>query len=183
MKKKYLILTISLLVMAGQHISAQLYQPVEEGSSVTFVIQNMGMGTSGTFRGLKGKIRFDPAMLKAATFSITIDAGSIDTDIDVRDSVLKTPEYLGAGQHPEISIMSKQILGNAKLNQFTLKGMLTLKGIQKEVAIPFVIASKKDGILFTGDFTIRRSDFNIGIGSLVLSENIKIFLSVFARKL
>ncbi len=140
------------------------------------------MGTSGSFKGLKGKIRFDPAMLKSASFSITINAGSIDTDIEVRDSVLKTPEYLGASQHPEISIVSKQILGSAKLNRFTLKGMLSLKGIQKEIEIPFVISSKKNGIQFTGDFTIRRGDFNIGTGSLVLSENIKIFLNIFARK-
>ncbi len=182
MKKKYLTLFAILLLAGFCPVAAQHFQPVASASTIKFIIQNLGMGTEGSFSGISGNIQFTPAALKSASFLVSIDARSINTGIDVRDSVLLNADYLQTDQYPEISIQSKQITADKAHNRYYFRGILHLKGIHKEITFPFTANTQKEGTLFTGEFTIRRSDFSIGKGSLVLSENIVIYLKVFARK-
>lgn len=181
--KKNCLTIFTLLLLAGFYpVAAQHFQPVASASTVKFIIQNLGMGTEGSFSGINGNIQFTPAALKTASFMVSIDARSINTGIDVRDSVLLNADYLQTEQYPEISIQSKQITADKAHNRYNFKGMLFLKGVQQIISFPFTALPQKEGILFTGEFTIRRSDFSIGKGSLVLSESIVIYLKVFARK-
>ena len=64
----------------------QNYTPVDAGSKVRFVIKNFGINTGGTFEGLAGSIIFDPANLAGASFSVSVDAKSVDTDVEARDN-------------------------------------------------------------------------------------------------
>jgi polyisoprenoid-binding protein YceI len=131
---------------------------------------------------LEGEIHFNPADLKTSYFSVSIDANTINTGIDVRDSALLTDEYLAARSFPRISFVSRQISQPNKTGPFIVKGTLTLKGINKEVSFPFTAVPKNDGMLFTGEFRINRLDFKIAPGSTVLSDNMTVSLTVFAKK-
>jgi polyisoprenoid-binding protein YceI len=142
----------------------------------------MGMGTEGKMSGLEGEIKFNPADLKNSFFSVTADANTINTDIDVRDSTLKTKEYLNTQLYPKISFVSKQITPGSKAGMYFVKGTLTIKGISKEINFPFTVTPKNEGIQLTGDMRVNRLDYKIGVGSIVLSDNLTVSLNVFAKK-
>ena len=61
-------------------------------------------------------------------------------------------------------------------------GNLTIKGVTKSISFPFQVKEEKDGLLFTGSFEMNRLDFGIGEQSIVLSNQVAVTLSVFAKK-
>jgi polyisoprenoid-binding protein YceI len=181
-KKIQIVIAAIFCITGGISVSAQNYIPVDNVSSVKIIIRNVGMATEGKISGLEGSIVFNPNDLKNASFAVTVDANSINTDIDVRDSALKTAEYLDAKKFPRISFVSKQISQANKSAPFMVKGILTIKGISKEISFPFAVAPKNDGLLFTGECKVNRLQYKIGVGSVVLSDNMTISLVVFAKK-
>ena len=176
------ILSVLILIAFAGMVSAQNYQPVDAASAIKFVIQNFGMATEGTFTGLQGNISFNPADPASALFSVSVETKTVNTEIDVRDKSLLTAEYLDAEKYPLISFTSKKITATANPDVFLIKGTIHLKGIDKDISFPFKVMQKEAGLLFTGSCKILRRDFKIGVGSLVLSDNITISLSVFAKR-
>ncbi len=140
------------------------------------------MATEGRLSGLEGEIRFSPSDLKNALFSVSVSAASINTDIDIRDSTLRSKSYLDAENNPRISFVSKQITQPIKSGPYYIKGTLTIKGISKDINFPFTVVPKNGGLLFSGEMRLYRHDFKIGEGSMVLSDNMSIALTVFAQK-
>jgi polyisoprenoid-binding protein YceI len=170
-----------LLLLAENMVSAQ-YKPVDEGSSVKFKIKNFGFSTGGSFTGLKGTIRFDPADLAASGFDVTLDADKINTDNENRDEHLKEETYFDVKNHPVIRIVSDRITVSNQPETFILFAKLTIKGKTKDISFPFTATPSGDGFIFNGDFKINRRDFLIG-GSSTLSDNVEVFLEVVARKI
>ncbi|MEP7279042.1 MAG: YceI family protein [Bacteroidota bacterium] len=161
-------------------VQAQQYQPVNDKSSVNFTIKNFGISTGGSFKGLEGQINFDMANPVQAVFDITLDAASVSTDNDSRDSHLRNEEYFDTRKYPKISFKSEKV--NARGNGFLAKGNLTIKGTTKSISLPFKVQARDDGYLFEGSFQLDRRDFKIGNNSMVLGDDVTVTLSVFARK-
>jgi polyisoprenoid-binding protein YceI len=181
--KRVISLLLSLFLLAcGNILYAQNYRVIDNLSSVKVSIKNAGMEIDGKLTGLEGDILFNPSDLKGASFSVSINANTINTGIDVRDENLRGDEYLDTKKFPRISFVSKQITALNKPNTYSMKGILTIKGISKEIVFPFTAVPKNDGLIFAGDLRVNRIDFKIGVGSLVLSDNMLISLSVLAKK-
>ncbi len=181
MNGKHIIILLFFFFVSS--LEAQNYQVDDKASSVKFVIQNAGMATEGKFSGLAGSIIFNPASLKTASISVTIDAGSINTEIDIRDLALQSTEYLDTKNYPEFSFSSKQMIATDKEDRFMLKGAISLKGISKDISFPFTVSQIDNGILLKGDMKLNRRDFKIGLNSVVLSDLIIVTLSVVAKKI
>lgn len=175
-------LSVLLLLMVSLiEINAQKLQPADEGSSVKFSIKNFGFATGGNFSGLKGAVQFDPANSGAASFNVTVDAGSINTGNTTRDNHLRKNEYFDVANHPLISFTSISVSKVAGSASFVITGSLTIKGITKKITFPFTATTQNNGYLFSGSFTINRRDFGIGGNSMVLADNLQVTLNVFAK--
>lgn len=161
--------------------NAQKFTPQDEGSKVHFVIKNIGINTGGDLSGLKGSIIFDAKKPAKASIDVTVAVSTIDTDNGKRDEHLKKEEYLDADKYPVIEIKSTSIVAGKDLANFTFKGNVIIKGVTKAIEFPFTAVSKNGGALFTGEFEIDRNDFNVGSSGGVLSDKVKISLSVFAK--
>lgn len=170
-----------LLFCLGGLLRAQQYRPVDESSQVKVTVKNTGMDVDAIFTGLEGEIRFNPSDLKNAFFSVSVDANTVSTGIDVRDANLRGADYLATQQHPRVSFVSKQVT-EVKPGSYLVKGTITIKGISKEISIPFNVTPKEDGLLFAGECRLLRLDYRIGVGSLVLSNPMLLSLKVFAKK-
>jgi polyisoprenoid-binding protein YceI len=168
--KKTIWFLLVMILLGMNILPAQQYRPVDNASSIKVTIRNFGMAIDGKLSGLNGEIRFNPADLKNSSFTVTIDANTINTGIDVRDSMLKTHEYLDAGNAGSISFLSKQITQPGKTGPYMMKGTLTIKGISKDIYFPFTAVIKNDGMLFTGNMRINRLDFKIATGSTVAKK-------------
>jgi polyisoprenoid-binding protein YceI len=177
-----LISTLVLALLTVNGIFAQQYSASDEGSKVRFVIKNFGISTGGTFNGLKGTINFDPASPLTSSFDVTVDASTIDTDIESRDRHLRKEDYFDVEKYPVIRIQSTKITKTNSTDYLYFFGTLTIKGVSKEIKFPFKAIPKDDGFLFEGEFKINRRDFGVGGSSLSLSDDLSITLSVFAKK-
>ena len=160
----------------------QNYTPADDGSKVRFVIKNFGINTGGTFEGLAGTITFDPANLANASFNITVDAKTVDTDLEARDNHLRKEEYFDVEKYPKVSFRSTKITTTNKDGYLFMFGVITIKNISKEISFPFKQTSKDGGILFDGEFKLNRLDFGVGGKSFSMSDELNVELSIFAKK-
>jgi polyisoprenoid-binding protein YceI len=163
-------------------IFAQTYKPVNDGSEVKFVIKNFGIKTGGTFTGLNGAINFDPANLSNITFDVSVDAKTVDTDVEARDNHLRKEEYLDVEKYPTLNFKSTKVSKTNSSEFLYMFGNITIKGVTKEVKFPFKATQKDDGYLFEGNFKLNRRDFGVGGNSLSLSDELTVTLSVYAKK-
>ena len=172
----------SLAVFCVTVTYGQNYTPTDAGSKVRFVIKNFGINTGGTFEGLAGSITFDPSDLGSASFNVTIDANTVDTDMEARDNHLRKAEYFDVEKYPKISFKSTKVSTTNKEGYLYMFGVITIKNVSKEISFPFKQTSKDGGILFEGEFKLNRRDFGVGGSSFSMSDELNVELSVFAKK-
>jgi polyisoprenoid-binding protein YceI len=164
-------------------IAQNVYQPIDEGSKVHFVIKNFGIKTEGEFKGLKGTIHFNPSNLATAAFDVSVNASTIDTDNGTRDKHLKKEEYFDVAKYPTITFKGIKVTASTIAGRYFILGNLTIKAVTKQVQFGFSATEKDGGYLFeSSEFEINRRDFNVGEGSFSLQDKLKINLSVFAKK-
>jgi polyisoprenoid-binding protein YceI len=175
-------LALILLAFTSIYSIAQTYTPVDEGSKVKFVIKNFGINTGGTFEGLTGTIKFDPDNPANASFDVSVDAKTVDTDIEARDKDLRKNHYFDVEKYPTLSFKSTRVTKTNTKEYLYLFGNITIKGVTKEIKFPFKATPKDGGYLFEGSFDLNRRDFNVGSRSMSLSDVLTVTLSVFAKK-
>lgn len=176
---------LAFFVMAGilsQKGIGQELHPVDDGSSVKFTIKNFGLNVVGSFKGLDGVIHFNPSDPASAQFNVSVNAASVNTGIDGRDEHLRKNTYFDVQKYPKISILSKQGVVAGKNGEYLLTATISMKGINRDISIPFKTENHNGGILFTGEFKLNRRDFKVGGSSLVLADNLTVNLSILAKK-
>lgn len=179
MKKLF---TLSLFFFAAATLFAQQYNATDAGSEVKFTIKNFGLNVNGSFKGLQGKIAFDPGKLAAASINVSVDAATVNTGNGARDKHLKKEEYFDISNHPKLAFVSSKLSAGAVAGTYNLQGTLTIKGISKQINFPFTATAIANGYRFEGKFKINRRDFKVGGGSWVLSDELAISLNVSAIK-
>ena len=91
----------------------------------------------GTFDKFDCAIKFDPDNIANSSVEVTIDVASIDTKDEKRDEHLRGEDFLHASKHPDITFVSKKIA--KKGDGYVAAGTLTIRGVSKEVELPFVL--------------------------------------------
>lgn len=159
-------------------------------SEINFSVRHMMISTvRGRFEKFEGEVNFDQDNLANSTVDVRIDAASIDTREAQRDAHLKSPDFLDAENHPEITFKSKRVEIKDK-NHGVLIGDLTIRGVSREVAlnVEFNGLSKSPwgttAAGFSADTTINRKDWNLTwnvaleTGGLLVGEEMKINIEV-----
>ena len=179
MKKLILLL---LPVLFALTLTAQVYIPADAGSSVKFTIKNFSINVPGSFKGLQGKIIFDPSNPASSSVNVSVDANTVYTSNSSRDKHLKKETYFHVARYPRISFQSTRISKTDQQGTYLIEGNLLIKGIIKTVSFPFTSISTTNGLLLAGKFRINRRDFNVGESSWVLSDELTVSLSISAVK-
>ncbi len=180
--KKLFTFFISFLGFINLLTAQSIYTPVDDGSSVHFVIKNFGIKTGGDFTGVKGSIKFDPVNFTSSVFDVTIEANTIDTDNSSRDGHLRKAEYFDVAKFKTIGFKSTKVIKSSVAGRFFIYGDLTIKGVTKPVEFGFGATPKDGGYVFDGEFTINRRDFGVGGNSISLSDKLTVSLKVLAKK-
>lgn len=142
-----------------------------ENSVVNFKIGNMKIRTvKGSFQGLKGAIHFDPTDLATASFEVCLDVATVNTGNKKRDDHLLKEDFFSEADYPLICFKSIKVEKIAEAYQ--TKGNLTIRGITKEVTLPFVF----DGKTFRGTLEVSRYDYGVGMdtGTFMVAENVEL---------
>ncbi|MDR3716531.1 MAG: YceI family protein [Puia sp.] len=170
-----------LIQCSGIILFSQGLTPTDDGSKVSFKIKNFGFNVEGSFKGLRGTVRFDPNDLAGSSFDVSVDAATVNTDNDMRDSHLKNETYFDVSKYPRIRLVSTKVVASNKGGTYILYGKLTIKDKTQDLSFPFAATASNGGYLFAGEFKINRKDFGVG-GSSTISDNLTVSLSVMARQ-
>jgi polyisoprenoid-binding protein YceI len=154
MKKKLiflLALAVIFILSAFTVISTADWQ-LTDGYSVRF----KGKRISGFFHSLKGKISFDENNLASSRINLEVDVASITTGNSLKSWHAKRRKWFDAKNNPTISFVSSKFQKAAK--GYVVTGKLKMRGVEREVSIPFSFSNK----IFFGNFSVRRTDYNVG---------------------
>jgi polyisoprenoid-binding protein YceI len=174
------LLTVVMIYLCPVSLSAQHFILIDSASSVHFDIKNFGILVSGTFKGLHGKISFDPNDPRRSQIQAAVVSASIDTGISLRDKHLKKEEYFDAWKHPLLEFSSRRVYQNDN-GTWMVNGVLSIKGVSREISFPFRFSNSFNGYRFTAKFKINRTDFGIGEKNFGLSNDVMVRLNVSAR--
>lgn len=135
-------------------------------TSVIFAISHFKISyVYGRFNRCSGQVvldRFNPSL---SEFKLTIDTQSVDTNNAERDASLRGAAFLDTTQHPAIQFVSESVTETE--GTYLAKGKLTIKGVAREITIPFKLLGAGDGPLgnsrigMISKFTVKRSDYGI----------------------
>lgn len=178
MRKVLITLFLNLLLFSVQ---AQTEWKLARGSTVTFVIKNAKLKVDGKLEGLQTVIKFDGQNLSTSSIEASVQTQTINTDNATRDGHLRKEEYFDVVKYPKISI--KSVSFSKSGNNYKGKFKLTIKGVTKEIEIPFTYTENIGSADFKGSFTINRLDYKVGESSWILSDNLIISLNILSTKL
>jgi len=150
-------------------------------STIRFKIKNLGFNVDGQFGGIEGNISFDPADPSKSDFKVSINATTVNTGNDLRDSHLRQETYFDTDHYPRIFFRSSRIAAGSKKGSWTMFGKLIIKDHAKDISFPFTAEEAGGGYRFKGGFAISRKDFGVG-GSSIISDNAEISLDILAGK-
>ncbi|HEX8563506.1 MAG TPA: YceI family protein [Flavobacterium sp.] len=166
MKKIFLLLAF----WAAFNSSAQSNWKADPNhSKLSFGITHLGLATiDGNFNKFTAAATTGAADFSDATFELSAETASIDTDVEARDKHLRSSDFFDVEKFPTMTFKSSSIR-KVGTDRYQISGILTLHGIAKAVTLDMWYRSTlvnpmskatTAGAQFTG--VIKRSDFMIG---------------------
>ena len=179
---KKILLSFAITILSAC-LFAQNFALNDKDSEIGFLIKNFGIEVSGSFKGLKGKVTFNPTNFSAFSISGSVDAATINTGNESRDNHLKKEDYFDVAKYPVISFVATSITNSTSTGTFLVTGNITIKGVTKNISFPFSATVKEAGYLLEGKFDLNRRDFGIGGKSMTMSDNVTVSISVLAKRM
>ena len=163
-------------------------------STIGFAIRHYEINwVSGRFKDFTGTIRYDESDPTKSSVEFTAKVESIDTGVEGRDKHLRTGDFFDVAKYPDMTFKSTRVERKGRDN-YVLHGDFTLKGVTKQIALPFTLTGAiKDPRGNTrfgveAQTKIDRRDYGItwgktlGGGGLDLGHEVTINLSLEAVK-
>jgi polyisoprenoid-binding protein YceI len=143
----------------------------------------------GEFSNVTGTVVFDADSPANSSVNAVIDATTIHTRDEQRDTHLKSQDFLDTAKFPTLTFVSKKIAGGG--GEYKVTGDLTIHGVTKEVVLdvegPAPEAKDPWGNVKSGASAttkINRKDFGLGwnvaleTGGVLVGEEIAIHLEL-----
>ncbi len=184
-----IITIIALALPSGASASTWTVDP--DHSNLGFRIQHFMISyVNGNFRKYTGTFALNDKDITQSKVEFTIDANSINTNVEKRDQHLRSADFFDVAQFPTITFVSRKVaqVGPDKMH---VTGDLTLRGVTREVTLIFEGLSKeikdpwgnirKGG---TASTKLNRMDFGMGwnkpleTGGVFIGEEVLINLDI-----
>jgi polyisoprenoid-binding protein YceI len=108
------------------------------------------------------KATFDPKKVEGGKATIEIDATSLKSGADKRDTHLNTPDFLDTKKYPKITIDIDKVKKKAD-KTYTGEATVKFRDVTKKYPITFdVVDQTADSIRIKGESTFSRLDFKVG---------------------
>ncbi|HEX8141898.1 MAG TPA: YceI family protein [Pyrinomonadaceae bacterium] len=140
------------------------YAPITSGeykidpahSTIGFSIRHFEINLiEGRFKDFTGTINYDETDVTKSSVEFTAKVESIDTGVEARDKHLRTADFFEVAKYPEMTFKSTRVERKAK-DRYVLHGDFTLKGVTKQIELPFTI---------TGAIKDQRGNTRFGIAA------------------
>ena len=139
----------------------------------------------GVFKSFDVRTNFEPEKPAAGKLDVDIQVTSADMSIREVNAAIRGPEWFDFAKFPRAEFRSSEIRSGGA-GGFVAKGMLTLKGVQRPVEVPFTWKGAANSATLDGELTVPRAAFGIGTGEWaatdVIGPDVKIRFKVALRK-
>lgn len=163
-------------------------------SNIGFRIMHMGLAEiPGNFTDYTGTINYNADDVTKSSVEFTAKVTSINTGIEPRDKHLRTADFFEVEKYPDMTFKSTKIEKKGK--GFIAVGDFTLKGVTKQISLPFTInnfhKNAERGVIKIGVSAltvINRRDYGISYGKVLdngileLADNVQVNLQIEAAK-
>jgi polyisoprenoid-binding protein YceI len=180
---------LALLVVGSALACAaetQTWQIDPNHTAAQFSVRHLGISTvRGVFEKTSGTVTYDAANPAKTTIEATIDAGTLNTRVQMRDNDLRSPHFLDVAKYPTLTFKSTsaEAAGPGKLK---ITGDLTIHGVTKQVVFEVEGPSQPiqdpmgKGMRTGANATtkINRNDFGITTMPGIVGDEIQIVLDV-----
>ena len=139
-RKLFIPSLLAVLIAATPFFGSQTkYETDTAHSNIGFAVPIAG-GLShvrGKFNDFTVAIVYDDKDVSKSSVHAVIKATSIDTGIERRDNHLRTADFFEVEKYPEITFKSSSVVKKGK--GYVARGTFTMRGVSKEIDLPFVI--------------------------------------------
>jgi polyisoprenoid-binding protein YceI len=160
-------------------------------TTVEFVVRHLMITkVRGRFTAFHGQVDLAAGSDLPVSITATIDAASIDTREEQRDTHLRSADFLEVEKYPELTFQSDRIEGTPE--QFAIDGKLTIHGVTRDVKLSGTFEGRANDpwggvrIGYSAHGTINRKDFGLTwnatleTGGVVVGDEVRIELNVEA---
>jgi polyisoprenoid-binding protein YceI len=133
------------------------------GSKVEYKATLQKTPASGIFKEFEMRARFDENRLADSRADVTVVMASADMIDPEVNKALRGLDWFDSARFPLAEFHTSDIrrLGE---NSYLARGALTIKGVEQQIEVPFVWTNEADTATITGDLTVQRAAFRIGLG-------------------
>jgi polyisoprenoid-binding protein YceI len=142
----------------------------------------------GSFKDFRGGLALGTGDSIDGQTMVVIKTASLDTDSTMLESLIKSKRFFDVQNYPEILFVSTGFKWTSDATA-VLEGDLTLHGVTKPVIFSVELtnltgnqAGRTDMILFKATTAISRTDFGMDTLSSVVSDTVRLCMSVEAQK-
>lgn len=203
---KNALLAAALLLSAAPLLAAdapagRTYSITDDGKNyATFESEATLETIKGTTTKVSGTITADPANTSAATATINVDLGALDTGIAMRNEHLRGEKFLDTEKFPTASFKTVSVAGPKSVapNQpaeLQLTGDFTLHGVTKRITVPARVVVIPESELTKGsrgpgnwihgtvNFPVKLTDYGITVPEKLMmkvSNDVNVKVDFFA---
>ena len=171
MKKLFSIITIALISTNFSFAQTTTWKDDPMHSKLTFTVVHRGFSDIfGLFQKFDATVTSSKPDFSDASFTLSVDVASVNTEVQVRDDDLRSPNFFEVVKYPEMTFKSTSIRNTTGIkDRYKITGDLTLHGVTRSVTMDLwyrgtlddaMSKKKKAGFQLTG--MINRADFNVG---------------------
>ena len=181
---------LAVLALAALPALAQdTYKIDPVHSEVSFKIRHLLAKVNGRFTKFSGLIKVDTKDISKSSVEVTIEAASINTDVEARDNHLRSDAFFDVAKYPTITFKSTSVKEVAK-GKLEITGDFTLRGVTKRITFPISNAGTGPGGqpgtvvagFIDGALTIDRQDYGVSYGKGMVGDEVAISLNIEAGK-
>jgi polyisoprenoid-binding protein YceI len=162
-----LVCTTALAAAALADAPAAHYTLDPAKSTLEFQFVQAGAQNKGKFTKFQTTLDFSPDSPQTGKLDVAVDMNSLDTGDKERDDTLRGADLFSVAKFPQAHFTSTQITKTA--TGYDAAGKLTLRGVTKDIHVPFSFKTADAGYL-TGKTTLKRLDFGVGQGDWKSTE-------------
>ena len=146
-------------------------------SRLEFIATYERQAAPGVFRRFNTRLRFDPERPQGGRLHVTVMLANTDMDSTDINEAIRAPEWFDLARFQQAEFTSSDIRRTAP-RQYVARGVLRLKGVNREVTVPFTWDGAGDTAVMAGELTLDRTAFGIGTGEWAAGDPIGLHVKV-----
>jgi polyisoprenoid-binding protein YceI len=185
---RLLLPALFALAFAGS-ASAARYEIDANHTQVRFTYTHLGYShISGRLGDVTGNFDFDAAKPANSSIDVQVPLASLSTGVPKLDAHLSSADFFNAGTFPTATFKSNKVtvVSPGKLK---VAGDMTIHGVTKPVVLDVTVnklgehpMSKTPAAGFDASATIKRSDFGMGGGVPMVSDEVRLDITMEAHQ-